>query len=106
MCARRRRGLFERYGTATVEACFDALVRRCADRFRREILPRIPDGTYAFEDYVEHDGVDEPRLHVLRMTMTKTAGRIVCDLTGTAPQARGPINHAADYPAAVFLPKC
>jgi N-methylhydantoinase B len=105
MGARRLAGLFARYGTATVEACFDALVRRCADTFRREILPRIPDGTYAFEDYIEHDGVEAARLHVLRMTMTKTADRIVCDLTGTGPQALGPINHAGDYAGGLFLRK-
>jgi N-methylhydantoinase B len=105
MGARRLAGLFARYGTATVEACFEALVRRCADTFRREILPRIPDGTYAFEDYIEHDGVEAPRLHVLRMTMTKTADRIVCDLTGTGPQALGPINHAGDYADGLFLRK-
>ncbi len=105
MGARRLAGLFERYGAATVDACFDALVRRCADTFRREILPRIPDGTYAFEDYIEHDGVEPPRLHVLRMTMTKTPERIVCDLTGTGPQAVGPINHAGDYAGGLFLRK-
>jgi len=105
MGARRLRQLFERYGTGTVDACFDALVGRCADRFRREILPRIPDGTYEFEDYIEHDGVDTPRLHVLHMTMTKTPERIVCDLAGTGPQARGPINHAGDYADGLFLRK-
>jgi N-methylhydantoinase B len=105
MGARRLAGLFARYGTETVEACFDALVRRCADRFRREVLPRIPDGAYEFEDYIEHDGVEPPRLHVLRMTMTKTPDRIVCDLTGTGPQARGPINHAGDYADGLFLRK-
>ena len=105
MGARRLQKLFERYGTETVEACFQALVERCADNFRREILPKIPDGTYEFEDYIEHDGVEEPRLHVLRMTMTKTPGQIVCDLTGTGPQARGPINHAGDYADGLFLRK-
>ena len=105
MGARRLQKLFGRHGTDTVEACFEALVQRCADNFRREILPRIPDGTYEFEDYIEHDGVDEPRLHVLRMTMTKTADRIVCDLTGTGPQARGPINHAGNYADGLFLRK-
>jgi N-methylhydantoinase B len=105
MGSRRLQKLFGRYGTATVEACFQALVQRCADNFRREILPKIPDGTYEFEDYVEHDGVEEPRLHVLRMTMTKTADRIVCDLTGTGPQARGPINHAGNYADGLFLRK-
>ena len=105
MGARRLRKLFQRYGTETVEACFQALIERCADSFRREILPRIPDGTYEFEDYIEHDGVEEPRLHVLHMTMTKTAGRIVCDLSGTGPQARGPINHAGNYADGLFLRK-
>jgi len=105
MGARRLAGLFARYGTEMVEACFEALVRRCADTFRREILPCIPDGTYTFEDYIEHDGVEPPRLHVLRMTMTKTADRIVCDLTGTGPQALGPINHAGDYADGLFLRK-
>jgi N-methylhydantoinase B len=105
MGARRLRKLFERYGAQTMEACFDALVRRCADTFRREILPKIPDGAYEFEDYIEHDGVEEPRLHVLHMTMTKTADKIVCDLTGTGPQARGPINHAGDYADGLFLRK-
>src|SRR5262249_20864794 len=70
MGARRLQKLFQRCGTETVEACFQALVERCADSFRGEILPRIPDGTYEFEDYIEHDGVEEPRLHVLHMTMT------------------------------------
>ena len=105
MGARRLGRLFARYGTGTVEDCFEALIRRCADSFRREILPRIPDGTYEFEDYIEHDGVEPPRLHVLRMAMTKTPERIVCDLTGTGPQARGPINHAGDYAGGLFLRK-
>ena len=105
MGARRLARLFSTYGTSTVEACFQALVERCAETFRREILPRIPDGVYEFEDYIEHDGVEPPRLHVLKMTMTKTADRIVCDLTGTGPQARGPINHAGDYADGLFLRK-
>lgn len=105
MGARRLQRLFETYGTGTVEACFQALIDRCAETFRREVLPRIPDGTYEFEDYIEDDGVDRPRLHRLRMTMTKTPDRIVCDLAGTGPQARGPINHAGDYADGLFLRK-
>ena len=105
MGARRLARLFATYGAETVEACFQALIDRCAETFRREILPRIPDGVYEFEDYIEHDGVDPPRLHVLKMTMTKTADGIVCDLNGTGPQARGPINHAGDYADGLFLRK-
>ncbi len=105
MGARRLKRLFETYGTEMVEACFQALIDRCAETFRREVLPRIPDGTYEFEDFIEHDGVEAPRLHRLHMRMTKTGDRIVCDLSGTGPQARGPINHAGDYADGLFLRK-
>jgi len=105
MGARRLAGLFAKYGAETVEACFQAVIDRCAESFRREVLAKIPDGSYSFEDYIEHDGVGEPRLHVLRMTMTKTPAKIVCDLNGTGPQALGPINHAGDYADGLFLRK-
>src|SRR5438552_8699531 len=55
MGARRLARLFATYGAETAEACFQALIDRCAETFRREILPRIPDGVYEFEDYIEHD---------------------------------------------------
>jgi N-methylhydantoinase B len=105
MGARRLATLFAKHGAETIEACFQAVIDRCAETFRREVLAKIPDGSYSFEDYIEHDGVAEPRLHVLRMTMTKTPSKIVCDLTGTGPQALGPINHAGDYADGLFLRK-
>ncbi|HEX2317005.1 MAG TPA: hydantoinase B/oxoprolinase family protein [Thermomonospora sp.] len=105
MGARRLAELFERYGRQAVEECFDAIIDRTTETFRREVLSRIPDGTYAWEHYAEHDGVDPPRLHTQRITLTKTPDRIVIDFTGTSPQAKGPINHAGDYADGVFLKK-
>ena len=108
MGARRMAELFERYGRDEVEACFDAILDKTTETFRREILAKIPDGTYVWEDYAEHDGVDEPKLHTQRITLTKLpddGGRIVIDFTGTAPQAKGPINHCGDYADGNFLKK-
>ncbi|MGH3331837.1 MAG: hydantoinase B/oxoprolinase family protein [Nocardioidaceae bacterium] len=111
MGARRMGELFERYGKETVEACFDALLDKTTATFRREILSKIPEGTYVWEDYAEHDGVDEPRLHTQRITLTKTSAddpdgeRLVLDFHGTAPQAKGPINHCGDYADGNFLKK-
>lgn len=105
MGARRLAELFDRYGRDAVEACFDATLQKCADTYRREILPRIPDGTYEWEDYIEHDGVDPPRLHGIRMRMTKTRDKITLDLRGTAPQAKGPINWPGNYAEGRFLKK-
>jgi N-methylhydantoinase B len=108
MGADRLAELFGRYGVPVVEACFDAIVEATTEAFRRELLARIPDGTWAWEDYAEHDGVDPPRLHAQRITLTKTSeggGRLILDFTGTSPQAKGPINHAGDYADGNFLAK-
>jgi N-methylhydantoinase B len=108
MGARRVTELFERYGTERVEACFDAILDKTTQTFRREILAKIPEGTYVWEDYAEHDGVDEPKLHTQRITLTKVpddGGRLIIDFTGTAPQAKGPINHCGDYADGNFLKK-
>src|SRR6185312_5173627 len=112
MGARRLGELFARYGRNQVEAAFEAILRATTETYRTEILAKIPDGEYVWEDYAEHDGVDEPQLHVQRITLTKlsdgdgvTNGRIILDFTGTGPQAKGPINHCANYSDGVFLSK-
>jgi N-methylhydantoinase B len=107
MGAARLADLFARYGQDAVEGCFDAIVARTAETFRREILSKIPVGTWTWEDYAEHDGVDPPRLHGQRITLTRTADRprLILDFTGTGPQAKGPINHAANYCDGNFLAK-
>jgi N-methylhydantoinase B len=111
MGARRLGELFDRYGRDTVESCFDAIIDRTTQTYRREILSKIPVGSWTWEDYAEHDGVDEPRLHTQRITLTRTpddapgGARLVIDFAGTSAQAKGPINHCADYSDGVFLKK-
>jgi N-methylhydantoinase B len=108
MGSRRLSELFTRYGRETVEACFDALIDKTTEVYRTEILSKIPDGSYVWEDYAEHDGVDEPRLHAQRITLTMDSSRevpLVLDFTGTSPQAKGPINHCGDYAEGNFLKK-
>ncbi len=105
MGAQRLSELFQRYGREMVEACFEAILQKCADTYRREILPRIPDGTYEWEDYIEHDGVNPPKLHQIRMRMSKTPEKITLDLRGTHPQTTGPINWPGNYAEGRFLKK-
>ncbi|RCW45863.1 N-methylhydantoinase B [Halopolyspora algeriensis] len=111
MGARRLGELFDRYGIDTVESCFDAIISQTTETYRREILSRIPVGTWTWEDYAEHDGIDEPKLHAQRITLTRTAAddpdgeRLILDFAGTSPQANGPINHCGDYSDGVFLKK-
>ena len=109
--ARRLAEVFERYGRADVEACFDEIVASTTRTYRQEILSKIPAGTWTWEDYAEHDGVDPPRLHTQRITLTRTASdepggpRLILDFAGTGPQAKGPINHCANYSDGNFLAK-
>jgi N-methylhydantoinase B len=105
MGARRMAELFERFGRDTVEACFQAILDKCRDIFRNELLPKIADGEYRWEDYVEHDGLTDPKLHKLAITMIKRGDRITLDFTGTDPQSSGPINWPADYAGGAFLIK-
>lgn len=105
MGAERMAELFARFGRETVEACFQAILDNCANVFRDELLPKIRNGTYSWEDYVEHDGLTDPSLHKLALTMTKTDDKIVLDFNGTDPQALGPINWPADYADGKFLIK-
>jgi len=112
MGARRLAELFARYGREQIEACFEAILAATTETYRTEILSKIPDGEYVWEDYAEHDGVEEPKLHTQRITLTKVSdgdgvsgARIILDFTGTGPQAKGPINHSADHADGVFLAK-
>ena len=108
MGTRRLGELFERYGRTAVESCFDAIIDNTTRTFRREILSVIPDGKYTWEDYAEHDGVDAPKLHTQRITLTKVSddgGKLMLDFTGTGPQAKGPINHCGNYADGAFLKK-
>jgi N-methylhydantoinase B len=112
MGARRIADLFDRYGRTEVDSAVEAILDATTEAYRTELLAKIPDGAYVWEDYAEHDGVDPPRLHAQRITLTKvsdgdgvTGARIILDFTGTSPQAKGPINHCADYSDGVFLAK-
>ena len=88
-----------------MESCFQAILDKCRDIYRKELLPKIADGEYAWQDYVEHDGVSDPKLHKLALKMIKRGERITLDFTGTDPQSTGPINWPADYAGGAFLIK-
>ena len=95
----------KRYGIDALESAYDWMIDNCAETIRRELLPKIRDGVYAWEDYVEDDGVEGPQMHTVRLTMTKTPDKIVLDYTGTSKEAKGPINWPVDYTEGKFARK-
>ena len=83
--------LAAKYGAETLTAACAALLD-ASDAAMRDVIRRMPDGVYAFEDFLDDDGIstDSPvRLHA---TVTIAGDRMVVDLSGCAPQVPGPIN--------------
>ena len=61
------------------------------ERKIRAALKTIPDGVYAFEDFMDDDGFDGPPVPI-RVTITVTGDAIALDWTGSGPQVPGDIN--------------
>lgn len=62
-----------------------------AERYGRMTIAEIPDGSYAFQDVLDNDGIDDKPLPI-RVTIRITGEHAVVDFSGTATQCRGPMN--------------
>jgi N-methylhydantoinase B len=87
----RLRELVSAHGADTVIAYIEELLSR-AERLTRAQIEAIPDGDYAFEDYMDDDGVDLGRRITIRVTLRVRGSSMLFDFTGTHPQVRGPFN--------------
>jgi N-methylhydantoinase B len=98
----RLRELVAAHGAAEVLAYVDELLNRAETLTRREI-EGIPDGDYAFEDWLDDDGVDVGRRVRIAVTVRVRGSAMTFDFTGTDPQVRGPFNSVpASTMSAVF----
>ncbi|WP_272008780.1 hydantoinase B/oxoprolinase family protein [Roseovarius sp. ZX-A-9] len=88
---KQMQGIFAKYGKAKVKETVADLLLYSEKRMRAE-LEMIPDGIYSFDDYVESDGVESDKNHLIHVDVHKNGGSIVMDYHGTSPQAIGPIN--------------
>lgn len=87
---RRLDALLDEYGAATVEAAWDALLDRAEAMMRAEIA-RLPDGTYAFEDFLDNDGITNVALPVA-LDLTIAGDTLHLDFTRSAEACQGPLN--------------
>jgi N-methylhydantoinase B len=62
-----------------------------SEHYGRKAVAGIPDGTYAFEDALEDDGLGSGVLPV-KVSISIQGEQAVIDFTGTAEQCRGPVN--------------
>ncbi len=90
---RRLLSLWARYGAQTVAAATARMQSQGAARTRR-FLESIADGVYEAESSIDSDGLGSGPLRV-HVRATVEGDRIRIDLSGSAPQARGPLNCGA-----------
>ena len=90
--ARRYAALCQRYGAEVVEQAMFEVFALSEARMRREISA-IPDGSYRAEGKIDHDGVELGKAHTIQVNVTVAGDEMMIDWTGTAPVAKGPINH-------------
>ncbi|MBL8380886.1 MAG: hydantoinase B/oxoprolinase family protein [Burkholderiales bacterium] len=88
--------VIDRLGTG-FEARAQASLQR-AEAATRSALAAAPDGEVTFEDALDGDGVDDAPVRVV-VKLVKRGDALTIDLTGCAPQTRGPVNAA---PGAVW----
>ncbi|MDP6454150.1 MAG: hydantoinase B/oxoprolinase family protein, partial [SAR202 cluster bacterium] len=87
----RLQELMDRYGQSQVLEAFDQIIERSIAEFRKFAREVIPEGEHHFFDYVDADPVDgDPRR--VDVKFIHEGDRLVADLTGSGPQATGPVN--------------
>jgi N-methylhydantoinase B len=92
----RLAALAEKHGAARLLELMQEILAY-SERMMRSMLARLPDGTAAFEDFCDGDGVleegeKEDRTFRLRMRVSKEGDRLTVDFAGTDGQVPGPMN--------------
>ena len=87
---RRVREAIEQYGLETFLQAQQDLIAYGALK-AREVLRRIPDGTYHFWDYIDDDYLS-PFPSRIRVAMTVDDGNVHLDFAGSDPQTLGAFN--------------
>ncbi len=89
---RRLEELFRRWSPEDIEEGAQKIIDAVARRMRTGIV-EIPDGRYAFTDYLDDDGM-ATRDIAIAVTITKSGEEISFDFDGSAPQVQGNMNNS------------
>jgi N-methylhydantoinase B len=89
---RRLHALLDEYGDDTIAAALAALTAR-AEELMRANIRALPDGTYAYDDFLDNDGVTDVPLRIA-VDLTIRDDRMTLDFARSAPPCDGPLNIA------------
>lgn len=83
--------LIERYGAEPLEQAFEDLLDY-SESAARSAIAALPDGTYAFEDQLDDDGITPGVPVPIRVALTVSGDSLTADFAGSSPQVEGAIN--------------
>lgn len=87
----RLAALLDEHGAPAFRAYMAELLDR-AERVTRQFIATIAPDRYAFEDYLDDDGIDRKTLVRIRATVSVNGSDLDIDFTGSSPQLNGPLN--------------
>ena len=92
----RLKAFAQRYGSVEVIG-YMAQVMDYSERLMRAALIDLPDGEGSFEDFCDGDGIADDASGTdarfrIKLSVQKTADRLIVDFAGTDPQVKGPMN--------------
>lgn len=107
IAAARMGELIAKYGYDRLMAIVEELLDY-SERLTRLGIAQIPDGVYRGSYVVEEDGVEPDRTYDVKVAVTIEGSECRFDFTGTAPQARGPINssYSQSLSCVLFALRC
>jgi N-methylhydantoinase B len=82
--------LVERYGDEEVGYYMQGLLAY-AERMTRRLLDDLPDGEYAFRDYMDNDGITSEPVEIA-VKISIRGDEAIVDFSGSSPQSKGSIN--------------
>jgi N-methylhydantoinase B len=102
----RMQGLVQRYGLADVHGYMQALMEY-TERMTRRLLQELPDGSYAFCDQLDDDGVGEQPVKICAQ-VTIDGDEAIVDFSGSDSQVAGSLNavYAITVSAVYYVFRC
>ena len=92
--------LVGRFGLETTRFYLGEVIDH-TERLARAAIRKLPDGEFAFEDWVDDDGIDRDRAIRLLCKITKRDDAIKVDWAGSSEQVKGAINCTLSFTKAV-----
>src|SRR5262252_4545574 len=88
--------LFARYGAPTVLEAFELGIAQTAARARELFLGLVPQGAWAFHDYLHGDGSLASRPYRVEVMLAREGDHVTLDGSASDEQARGPVNYTTN----------